>query len=145
MLRRYERLLEQRHLADPAAVLRLALTSMEHEGHRMPDTLGPDVVVLVPGVSTRRLNGQLLSALQARGAKVLETDPVVGLDVPDSILWNRHSDTSAFSYRFAPDRRPCGSPSRPSRSPSSALHCALTAPTACALARRNSRWGRETQ
>jgi hypothetical protein len=53
MLRRYERLLEQRHLADPAAVLRLALTSMEHEGHRMPDTLGPDVVVLVPGVSTR--------------------------------------------------------------------------------------------
>jgi hypothetical protein len=71
----------------------------------MPDTLGADVVVLVPGVSTRGLNGQLLSALQARGAKVLETDPVVGLDVPDSILWNRHSDGSAFSYLFAPAQR----------------------------------------
>lgn len=105
VLRRYERLLDRRHLADPAAVLRLALTSMEHEGHRMPDTLGADVVVLVPGVSTRGLNGQLLSALQARGAKVLETDPVVGLDVPDSILWNRHSDGSAFSYLFAPAQR----------------------------------------
>ena len=104
LLQRYERLLGQRRLADTASVLRLALASLENDGHRMPDTLGAEVVVIVPGVSTRGLSGQLLSALQARGAKVLETDPVVGLDVPDSVLWNRHSDGSAYSYLFAPEQ-----------------------------------------
>jgi hypothetical protein len=98
----YERLLGQRRFADTASVLRLALTSLENHGYRMPDTLGAEIVVIVPGVSTRGLSGQLLAALQARDAKVLETDPVVGLDVPDSVLWNRHSDGSAHSYLFAP-------------------------------------------
>ena len=102
VLQRYERLLGQRRLADTASVLRLALESLEKDGHRMPDTLGAEVVVIVPGISTRGLRGQLLAALQARGAKVLETDPVVGLDVPDSVLWNRHSDGSAYSFLYAP-------------------------------------------
>ena len=104
VLQRYELLLGQRRLADPASVLRLALASLENGGHRMPDTLGAEVVVIVPGVSTRGLGGQLLTALQARGAKVLETDPVVGLDVPDSVLWNRHADGSASSYLCAPEQ-----------------------------------------
>ncbi len=104
VLQRYERLLGQRRLADTASVLRLALASLENDGHRMPDTLGAEVVVIVPGVSTRGLSGQLLTALQARGAKVLETDPVVGIDVPDSVLWNRHSDGSAYSYLCAPEQ-----------------------------------------
>ena len=102
VLQHYERLLGQRRLADTASVLRLALASLEDDGHRMPDSLGTEVTVIVPGVSTRGLRGELLAAIQARGAKVLETDPVVGLDVPDSVLWNRHSDGSACSFLYAP-------------------------------------------
>jgi CRISPR/Cas system-associated exonuclease Cas4 (RecB family) len=110
VLQRYERLLGQRRLADTASVLRLALASLEDDGHRIPDTLDAEIVVIVPGVSTRGLSGQLLAALQARGAKVLETDPVVGLAVPDSVLWNRHSEGSAYSYLFAPEQLASDSP-----------------------------------
>ena len=106
VLQRYERLLTQRRRADAATVLTGALAALESEGTKMPVTLGADEVVLIPGLSTRGLLGRLLAALQARGAKVLETDPVVGLEIPDSVLWNRHSEGSAASYLFAPTERP---------------------------------------
>lgn len=89
VLQRYERLLAVRHKADPASVVRLALSALEDEGGHLPDSIGADVVLLLPGLATRGLTGQLVSALAARGAKVLETDAVMGLDAPDSVLWNR--------------------------------------------------------
>ena len=72
----------------------------------MPESLGADELLLLPGLSTRGLTGRLLTALQARGAKVLETDPVVGLEVPDAVLWNRHAEGGAASYLYSPDECP---------------------------------------
>ncbi|MDA1102667.1 MAG: PD-(D/E)XK nuclease family protein [Gemmatimonadetes bacterium] len=103
VLQRYERLLAGRHKADPAAVLRSALAALEEGGGRMPRSLDADIVVLLPGLETRGLTGQLVAALAARGAKVLETDSVVGLDVPDSLLWNRRGEPTAGSNLYAPD------------------------------------------
>ncbi len=105
ILQRYERLLVERRRADTATVFEHALAALEAEGNRMPSTLGVEEVWLVPGLTTRGLGGRLLSALQARGAKVLETDPVVGLEVPDSILWNRRVEGSGTSFLYAPEER----------------------------------------
>ena len=102
VLQRYERLLAVRHKADPASVVRLALSALEDEGARLPDSIGADVVLLLPGLATRGLTGQLVSALAARGAKVLETDAVMGLDAPDSVLWNRRAEPSPGSLLFDP-------------------------------------------
>ncbi len=102
VLQRYERLLGQRHGADPAAILALALSALEEEGGRLPDSLDTDLVLLMPGLSTRGLKGRLVSALAARGARVLETDPVFGLDPPSARLWGKSDNPSPGSYLFAP-------------------------------------------
>ena len=106
MLQQYERLLDKQHLADTALVLKLALAALEEEGNQFPPALGADVVLLVPGMTTRGLKGRMLAALQARGAVVLETDPVIGLETPDALLWNRHGEPGGFSYLYAPGNRP---------------------------------------
>ena len=92
MLKRYERLLYERRQADSAVIFQLALEALETEGNQLPSVLGADRLVLTPGLTTRGLIGRLLAGLQTRGASVLETDPVVGIDIPDGILWNRHTE-----------------------------------------------------
>ena len=106
VLQRYERLLGGERRADTASIFKRALVALENEGTRMPESLGADELLLLPGLSTRGLTGRLLTALQARGAKVLETDPVVGLEVPDAVLWNRHAEGGAASYLYSPDECP---------------------------------------
>jgi ATP-dependent helicase/nuclease subunit B len=102
VLQRYERLLLQHQKADSASVLKLAIAALEEEGRRLPPTLDADVVLLLPGLGTRGLVGELVSALGARGGRVLETDPVLGLDAPDSVLWNRSAVPAPGSHLYAP-------------------------------------------
>lgn len=106
VLRRYERLLSERHCADAATVLRLALTQLEAEGGRLPALLNTDQLLLTPGLPTRGLAGSFVSSLAARGGRLLQTDPVLGLDVPQSLLWGKCGDASFGSYLYAPDE--CG-------------------------------------
>jgi ATP-dependent helicase/nuclease subunit B len=103
MLQRYERLLSQRRRADTATILRFAISALESEGGSMPSSLGADAVFLLPGLGTRGLTGRFVSALGARGARVLETDPVVGLDLPDFVLWNRPTEPTSHSHLYAPE------------------------------------------
>ncbi len=105
VLQRYERLLAARHRADTATLLRLALAYLEHEGTQLPAVLEADQLLLVPGLSMRGLSGEFVSALAARGGRVLETDPVLGLDVPTSLLWGKCGDPSFGSYLYDPDDR----------------------------------------
>ena len=106
MLKRYERLLYERRQADSAVIFQLALEALETEGNQLPSVLGADRLVLTPGLTTRGLIGRLLAGLQTRGASVLETDPVVGIDIPDGILWNRHTEPEWHSYLHAPAALP---------------------------------------
>lgn len=88
VLAAYERRLRQRDLTDTAGVYRAAawvLRSAE-EGDRA-GALAARRVYLAPGIEGRGLAGRFLSALQRRGAEVLEADPVRGLPVPGSVVW----------------------------------------------------------
>lgn len=104
VLQRYERLLSERRRADVAAVLDLALEALDGAGGTLPTHLGADAVCLVPGLSTRGLIGRMVAALAGRGAVLLETDPVEGLDPPKGVLWGRCADSSPGSKLYAPDR-----------------------------------------
>ncbi|MGB1658210.1 MAG: hypothetical protein ACPHO4_12755, partial [Longimicrobiales bacterium] len=77
VLQRYERLLSERHRADAATLLRLAMSHLEQEGTQLPSVLEADQLLLVPGLSMRGLSGSFISALAARGGRLLETDPVL--------------------------------------------------------------------
>jgi CRISPR/Cas system-associated exonuclease Cas4 (RecB family) len=103
VLQRYDRLLVERRKADPATVVRLALAALDEAGGRLPESLDAEVVLLLPGLRTRGLTGQLVAALAARGGRVLETDAVVGMAVPESVLWNRRSQPSPGSHLYAPE------------------------------------------
>ena len=87
VLQEYEKLLTERRKVDTAGVLSLALQSLEAEGSVVPDSLDVDLVFMLPGLGTRGLVGQLIKSLEARGGKVLETDPVLGRKTPKDILW----------------------------------------------------------
>jgi len=106
VVQRYERLLSERRRADTATILRLALETLEAGGHQWPPFLRTDLVLLMPGLGTRGLTGRFVAALAARGAKVLETDPVIGVDAPDHFLWNRGAPASGHAFLHAPDRLP---------------------------------------
>jgi len=106
VLARYEELLRERRKADPAALLHLGLAALEQEGGRLPATLDADVVLLLPGLGLRGLAGKLVSALEARGAQVLATDSVVGLETPDMVLWKPTRKPVSLSYLHAPARLP---------------------------------------
>ena len=101
-LKHYERLLYERRRADSALVVQLALDTLEKEGNQLPSLLGVDLLFLMPGLRTRGLTGRLLAALLTRGGSVLETDPVLGIETPDGILWNRHTHPEGYSYLHAP-------------------------------------------
>jgi ATP-dependent helicase/nuclease subunit B len=104
VVQRYERLLAEGRKADPAAVLRLALAALEEAGGKLPDALDVDVVLLTSGLGMRGLDGRLVGALTARGAKVLETDPVAGLEAPEATLWSRSASASPGSCLYAPEQ-----------------------------------------
>lgn len=108
VLQRYEELLSERRRVDAAGLLRMGVEALESEGARMPAILEAHVVLLVPGLGTRGLTGKLISALGARGAKVLETDTVVGLDTPEPLLWKPTKNSVARSYLRAPEQLPDG-------------------------------------
>jgi len=105
-LERYEGLLRERRKLDEADLLRLGLEALERAGVAVPDALDADMVLLLPGLGTRGLAGKLVSALGARGAKVLETDGVVGLETPDPILWRPSKSLRARSWLHAPAALP---------------------------------------
>ena len=105
VLQRYERLLTERHRADAATLLRLAMVHLDREGAQLPSILEADQLLLVPGLTMRGLSGDFISALAARGGRLLETDPVLGLDVPKSLLWGRCGEPSAGSYLNLPEER----------------------------------------
>jgi CRISPR/Cas system-associated exonuclease Cas4 (RecB family) len=105
-LQRYEELLRERRKLDEADLLRFGLDALEREGAMVPDALEADVVLLLPGLGTRGLAGKLVSALGARGAKVLETDGVVGLETPEPVLWKPSKSLGARSWLYAPGALP---------------------------------------
>ena len=102
MLARYEQLLVARRRVDTADILRLGLAALEAEGTRLPSSLDIDAILLLPGLGTRGLAGRLLAALGARGAKVLETDAVVGLETPPRTLWKPSKLLGPRSFLHAP-------------------------------------------
>jgi ATP-dependent helicase/nuclease subunit B len=108
VLRRYERLLLERGRADTAAILGLAVEELEAGEGDVAARLGADTVLLQPGLGARGLTGRLVASLTARGAKVLETDPVVGREVPDTVLWSRGTPTSGHAFLHAPGAIPAG-------------------------------------
>jgi ATP-dependent helicase/nuclease subunit B len=106
MLRKYEQLLVARRRMDTADVVRLALAAMEESGSSLPPTLEADIVVLVPGLGTRGLTGKLIASLVARGAKLLDSEPVHGLETPPKFLWKLTKDPGPGSFLHAPADAP---------------------------------------
>jgi ATP-dependent helicase/nuclease subunit B len=106
VLLRYEELLAERRWVDTAGILSLGCEALEAEGGRIPPGLDADLVLLVPGLGTRGEAGRLISELGRRGAKVLQTDGVVGLDVPERVLWKPAKSAQARSYLHAPSNVP---------------------------------------
>jgi len=110
VLQRYEQQLVARRRADTADVIRMALEALDGGGARLPPSLDADVVLLVPGLGTRGLAGRLVTALAARGATVLETDAVVGVETPSRLLWNTGGTPGARSFLLAPSEEPAHAP-----------------------------------
>ena len=86
-LERFEELMQERRRVDVAGLMRMGVEALNSEGGRLPESFDAGILLLVPGLGTRGLRGQLISALGARGGKVLQTDAVVGLETPEPILW----------------------------------------------------------
>lgn len=101
VLRRYERLLTERHRADSADVFRLALAALADAGAVFPPSVDAEAVSLMPGLGARGLQGRFIGELGARGAKLLLTDPVAGLDVPERVLWGKTGPQAPGSTLFA--------------------------------------------
>jgi hypothetical protein len=106
MVRKYEQLLVARRRMDTADVLRLAIAAMEEVGSSLPPALHADVVVLVPGLGMRGLAGRLTAGLVARGAKLLESEPALGLETPSKLLWKGAKDPAPGSFLHAPADAP---------------------------------------
>ena len=105
-LQRFEELLLERRRVDVAGLLRMGYEALEKTGGRIPDALDADILLLLPGLGTRGVAGSLIAALAARGAKVLATDAVVGLETPEPILWKPTKNPSTRSYLHAPGSLP---------------------------------------
>ncbi|HUF75083.1 MAG TPA: PD-(D/E)XK nuclease family protein [Longimicrobiales bacterium] len=103
VLQRYEQLLSERRRVDTAEVFRLGLAGLEAHGARLPPELDAEVLLLLPGLGTRGLTGKLIAALSARGARVMETDPVHGLDTPPKMLWRPGKRAGPRSFLHQPE------------------------------------------
>jgi len=108
VLLRYEQMLSARRRMDTADLLRLALAAVDEAGSSMPPTLEADVVVLLPGLGMRGLAGKLTAALVTRGAKLLESEPVIGLETPPRFLWKASKEPGPGSFLRAPASAPEG-------------------------------------
>ncbi|HSG49132.1 MAG TPA: hypothetical protein VLA43_15030, partial [Longimicrobiales bacterium] len=106
VLERYETLLRERRRADPATVLAQALAALDQGEGSLADAVGADLLLLAPGLGMRGLAGRFLEALVQRGGRVLETDPVLGVAEPDSVLWSAGEPMGAFSFLHVPESRP---------------------------------------
>ena len=82
VLRRFERRLATGRVLDTAQVLVRA-----EEAVCGGAPLGADVILLVPGLCTRGVEGRLVAALEERGARRLPNEPVHGLPTPEGVLW----------------------------------------------------------
>ncbi len=105
LLTSYQRTLAERHLADPAEVLRRAAEVLTQDGSSGPDDT---IFLLLPGLGTRGGGGRFIDALQQRGATVLATDPVVGLPPPTAMVWKAVPARGRLSFVHAVDRAPAG-------------------------------------
>jgi len=100
VLGRYEEGLEAAGLADEAA--RLALAGEMLDRHA---ALPAEEVLLLPGHGRRGLRGRLLELLLDGGASVLESDPVVGLRCPTSVMMGPASEAvSRLAFLHEPKR-----------------------------------------
>jgi hypothetical protein len=107
VLASYRSLLEEHRRVDTADILRMAVAVLSG-GSPVGESLGADVVVLVPGLDLHGLRGRLVTELLRRGARVLPTDPVVGLEVPPLVLWEAAPPASAHAWLNAPTDAPKG-------------------------------------
>lgn len=82
VLSRFEQRLTTERVLDTAQVLARA-----EQAVRDGAPFGADVVLLVPGLSTRGLAGRFLATLEKHGASRLPHDPVHGLSAPEGVLW----------------------------------------------------------
>lgn len=83
---------------DVAHVLELATRALR-DGAPLP---GRARVYLLPGLSRRGASGRFLQELVDQGAAVLATDAVVGLPVPEGMLWSAGAPSAPFGYLHAP-------------------------------------------
>ncbi|MDB4950341.1 MAG: hypothetical protein JWM27_2990, partial [Gemmatimonadetes bacterium] len=85
---------------DDAGIVQRAADSLDSGGSALPDAR----IYLLPGLPLRGAAGRLVRLMMERGAQVLETDPTLGVDAPDGILWAASGD--AASPVFALPRDP---------------------------------------
>jgi CRISPR/Cas system-associated exonuclease Cas4 (RecB family) len=105
VLERYEGVLRERHAADGATIYRLATEELG-QGAESGRLLGAAVLLLLPGIGLRGLAGRFVKALVDIGAQPLPTDPTVGLQASDGILWAEAEPSTPLAYLHAPDRAP---------------------------------------
>ena len=101
VLGRYEELLAEGGLADNAHLLATATGILEGEPAVSP---GRAPVFLVPGLPRSGVAGRFARTLQRSGARLLRTDPVVGLRPPEGILWNVAPPAAPGSLLHAVER-----------------------------------------
>lgn len=97
------RLARRRHV-DTAEVLRRAARALADEGSQLP----AERVYLLPGLRLRGRTGEFLAVLERRGAEVLETDGVAGLEAPKEVLWRDGGAITALAHLFAVQGAPPG-------------------------------------
>ncbi len=99
----YETTLAEREVADPSEVLRRATEVVGRGGSSEVDGAH---VFLLPGLSSRGVGGRFIDALQQQGARMLATDPVVGMRPPEGMVWKAVPARGRFSFLHAPDQAP---------------------------------------
>ncbi|MGH7477840.1 MAG: hypothetical protein ACRELD_16365, partial [Longimicrobiales bacterium] len=83
VLERYLERLERTRRIDSAGIFELAAAALQDGAVRPPRAR----LYLMPELSRRGLRGRFLRRLEAHGAAVLESDPVLGLEAPAALTW----------------------------------------------------------
>lgn len=97
VLEAYQEALGRMRRDDDAGVARRALDALASGAATLPGAR----VYLLPGLPLRGVAGRLTRLLMDRGARVLETDPVIGLDAPAGIVWAAGAPASPLSALHA--------------------------------------------
>jgi hypothetical protein len=106
VLEAYQEALGRMRRDDDAGIAQRALDALVSGAATFPDAR----VYLVPGLPLRGVAGRLTRVLIDRGARVLETDPVVGLDAPAGIVWAAGAPASPLSAIHAAPPNPVAVP-----------------------------------